>query len=129
MKVTRPRARALGIAAIGAVVLMQAFNSFACYKHSFHDFAIGMAMFVAPALVPAALSLLTANPLRAVTSMIFFAPWLVFAYVTDCVMPYKGGGASMIYVAVLFWGLPCAVIGALVGGPITRRMGVEVHAS
>ncbi len=36
------------------------------------------------------------------------------------------GGASMSYIAVLFWGTPCAVIGALVTGPITRVLGVSI---
>ena len=57
---------------------------------------------------------------------LLFAPWLVFAYYTDCVRPYQGGGASMIYVAVLLWGTPCAIVGALLTGPVMRLFGVSV---
>ena len=32
------------------------------------------------------------GPLRAVGACLLFAPWLVFAYYTDCVRPYQGGG-------------------------------------
>lgn len=125
MKVTRPRARALGLAAIGGVALLETFNSVACYKHDIALFFSAM-LFVGIPMLPAFVSLATRNPLRAVGASLLFAPWLVFAYYVDCVVPYQGGGASMIYVAVVLWGLPCAAIGALVTGPVLRMLKVEV---
>ena len=127
MRIRRSQATASGILAIATVILVQAFNSVACYNHTFTDFIVVLAWFVAIPLVPAFIALATANPLRAVASSAFFVPWLIFAYVVDCVMPYTGGGASMIYVAVLLWGTPSAIVGALLGGPLSRLLGLEVE--
>ncbi|MDQ8020484.1 MAG: hypothetical protein REI94_01495, partial [Moraxellaceae bacterium] len=69
----------------------------------------------------------TANPLRAVGACLLFAPWLVFAYYTDCVQPYQGGGASMIYVAVLLWGSLSSLAGAVLSGPLMRLLGIRVE--
>jgi hypothetical protein len=77
-------------------------------------------------LVPASISLATANPLRAIGACLLLAPWLGLAYYTDCMRPYSGGGASMIYVAVLIWGTPCSILGALATGPVMRALGVAV---
>lgn len=126
MVIGRNRAVLLGIAAILGVVGTQAFNSFACYDHDFLAFLAVLGAFLMVPLLPAIISLATANPLRAIGACLLFAPWLVFAYYTACVRPYAGGGASMIYVAVLLWGTPCSIIGALVTGPVTRMLGVSV---
>lgn len=128
MVISRRRASAVGVAAIVAAVAIQAFNSFACYHMTFPAFIAASAIFVLIPLIPACASLFTANPLRAVGSCLLFSPWLLLAYYTDCVRPYAGGGASMIYVAVLLWGTPCAIIGALVSGPIMRVFGLKVDA-
>ncbi|HVL09102.1 MAG TPA: hypothetical protein VM512_08090, partial [Burkholderiaceae bacterium] len=123
-----PRKQALigGITAIAFVIALQSFNSFGCYDHTLLTFLLVLAMFVLLPLLPAFISLLTANPLRAVGACLLFAPWLVFAYYTDCIRPYQGGGASMIYVAVLLWGTPCAIAGALLTGPVMRLFGLSV---
>ena len=71
------------------------------------------AVFLLLPLAPALVSLVTSNPLRAVGACALLAPWLVFAYYTDCVRPYSGGGASMVYVAVLLWGTPSAILAHL----------------
>jgi hypothetical protein len=55
-----------------------------------------------------------------------FAPWLLLAYYTDCVRPYSGGGASMIYVAVFMWGTVTSLIGALITSSVTKGAGIEV---
>jgi hypothetical protein len=64
--------------------------------------------------------------LRAVGACVLFAPWLMLAYYTDCVQPYTGGGASMIYVAVLIWGTVTSLLGALITHFVTRRAGIEI---
>ena len=84
-------------------------------------------MFIAVPMLPAIISLKTKNPLRAVGGSLLFAPWLVFAYYTDCVRPYAGGGASMIYLAVIFWGLLSAAIGTALTGPVLTLFGVSVN--
>lgn len=124
---SRPHATRIGLISILGVIVLQLFNSFACYEHNIGQ-ALGALAFVGVPIAPALVSLALPNPLRAVGASAALAPWLVLAYVTDCVLPYKGGGASMIYVAVVLWGTPCAIVGALLVGPITRRFGIEVHA-
>jgi len=124
--VTRRYARRLGVAAIGAVLLLQALNSAFCYGHSIGEFLRASAFFIAIPLLPAIVSLLLKNPLRAVTACALFAPWLLFAAYTDCVRPYAGGGASMVYVAVLMYGTVTSLVGALIGGVVTRWMRIEV---
>jgi hypothetical protein len=126
MVISRNKARLLGAAAVGTVLLLQALNSFGCYQHDFATFLFATSMFVAIPLLPALISLPLKNPLRAVGACALFAPWLVLAYYTDCVRPYSGGGASMIYIAVLFWGTPSAIIGALITGPVIRGLGIEI---
>lgn len=126
MSITRRRAVLLGLAAIALTLAMQAFNSVSCYGHALSEFLLVVGVFLALPLLPALLSLPTANPLRAVGACVGLAPWLVFAYYVDCVRPYAGGGASMVYVAVLLWGTLCSVLGALVSGPVMRAFGVSV---
>jgi uncharacterized protein YybS (DUF2232 family) len=110
------------------VVVIQVFSSVACYKHDLEGMLVGMA-FIAIPMLPAIISLALPNPLRAVGASVVFAPWLVWAYVIDCVLPYSGDGASMSYVAVVIWGTPCAVLGALVTVPIAKRLSIEIEAA
>ena len=126
MVVIRKRAIQLGIAAICGIVVLHAVNTFGCNSASSGSFVASFAIFVFPPLIPAILSLASANPLRSVGASLFLAPWLLLAYYVDCVQPYSGGGASMIYVAILFWGTPSAILGALVTGPILRMVGIQL---
>lgn len=126
MNISRRKARRLGIAAIGAILLLQSFNSLVCYHHDFVEFLFATAIFVGIPLLPALISLALPNPLRAVGACMLFAPWLFLAYYTDCVRPYSGGGASMIYVAVFLWGTVSSLIGALVTGFVTRAANIVV---
>jgi hypothetical protein len=126
MLISRNQALVCGIGAIVGVIVIQAFNSFACYGHDLWSFLVTLGVFLAVPLLPAVFSLMTANPLRAIGACVLFAPWLLFAYYTDCVTPYAGGGASMIYVAVVLWGTPSAVLGAVITGPIMRALRVSI---
>lgn len=127
MTISRRSARILGVTAIVGILLLQAFNSMACYDHSLMGYLGAVGFFLVIPLLPAVVSLATANPLRAVGACLLLAPWLAFAYYTDCIRPYAGGGASMVYVAVLFWGTPCALLGALLTGPVLRLFGMRVE--
>ena len=126
MIVSRKLGVAIGIAAIAAILAQQAFNSFSCYDHSLMSYLAVVGIFLGIPLLPALVSLITANPLRAVGACFLLSPWLGFAYYTDCVKPYAGGGASMIYVAVLLWGTPSSMLGALITGPVLRVVDVKV---
>ena len=125
MKLTRSKAIVLGLVSITGVALLETFNSLACYKHDFGHFLSAM-LFIGIPMLPALVSLATGNPLRAVGASVFFAPWLVFAYYVDCIVPYQGGGASMVYVGVILWGFPSAAVGALMTGPVLRMFDVQV---
>jgi len=111
---------------VGGVLLLQAFNSFSCYQHDVATFLSVTFTLLAVPLLPALISLPLKNPLRAVGACALFAPWLVLAYYTDCIRPYSGGGASMIYVAVFLWGTITSVIGALIAPLIAKGAGIEV---
>jgi len=126
MVIRRNRAILSGIIAIASVIAIQAFNSFACYGHDLRLFLKTIGVFIFIPLLPVIISLATANPLRAIGACLLLVPWLFLAYYTDCITPYTGGGASMIYVAVLLWGTPSSIIGALVTGPIMRLLGVSI---
>lgn len=126
MNITRSRARKLGTFAIAGIVALQAFNSFTCYDHDLGSFLFVLAFFVAIPLIPAFVALLSRNPLGAVVACGLFGPWLVLAYYTDCVRPYAGGGASMVYVAVFLWGTCSSLVGALLGGFLLRKLGLQV---
>ena len=128
MMLTRSRARQIGIAAIVGILLLQAFISFSCYEHDLLDYLLAVGLFLLPPLLPALLSLLRANPLGAVGACALLAPWLIYAYYFDCIRPYSGGGASMIYIAVLLYGTPCAILGALITPWLAKKMGIEVIA-
>lgn len=118
-----------GIAALALPLLLQAFNSAACYRHTVADFLAALGIFVLPPLLPVLLALWVRRPLQAFVGALCFAPWLVYAYVVDCLLPYRGGGASMIYVAVLLYGLPSCLIGVLLSGPLLRRLGIRSAAA
>jgi len=102
----------LGAFGIALVIIAQAISSFSCYRHDFGTF-LEVLGFIAIPMLPGIIAMFTASPYRALGAAIFFLPWLGYAYYVDCGSPYRGGGASMIYVAVVLWGFPCALVGAL----------------
>jgi hypothetical protein len=110
------------------VVVIQIFSSVACYQHDLEGVLVGLA-FIAIPMLPAIISLALPNPLRAVGASACVVPWLVWAYVVDCVLPYSGGGASMSYVAVVVLGTPCAIVGASVAAPVAKKLGIEIGAA
>ena len=124
--ISRAAARRAGLIAVATVIGLELINGMACYHHGIKAQLISLA-FVAVGFLPGLVALFTKNPLRTVGAAILFAPWLMIAFYTDCVRPYQGGGASMIYVAVVMYGLPCAAVGALITGPVLKflRFGVS----
>lgn len=124
----RQKARSIGAAALVAVLLLQAFNSLACYRHELPQMLRAMVIFVALPMLPAVAGLFSANPLRALGGAIGFAPWLLFAYWADCGRPdgAGGGGASLVYVAVLMYGAATGLLGVLLTGPLMRWRGIGI---
>ncbi|MDR7070839.1 hypothetical protein J2X02_003710 [Pseudoxanthomonas japonensis] len=84
MVIPRKQAVVAGVIAIACILALQAFNSIGCYEHTLVTFVQVLGMFLLVPLLPALMSLFTANPLRAVGACLLFAPWLVFAYYADC---------------------------------------------
>lgn len=117
--VSRSVAFRIGLLSAALVFALELFNGFACYHHSVRGQLISLA-FVALGFLPGLIALFSRNPLRACGAALLFAPWLVIAFYTDCVKPYQGGGASMIYVAVVMFGFPSAALGALLTAPLLK---------
>jgi hypothetical protein len=116
------KALLLGLCAVSIIVLIQAFLSFSCYRSTIYQF-LGALMILAIPMAPALIALFSSRPLCAVGASLFFSPWLLLAYNTDCVAPKSsGGGASMIYVIVIGAGLITAAIGALITLPIANDL-------
>jgi hypothetical protein len=122
------RSSALRLAwiSIAVVVGLELFNGLVCYHHTLRSQLVAF-LFVLVGFLPGLLALPTKNPLRTVIAALLFAPWLLLAYYTDCVRPYQGGGASMIYIAVVMYGLPCSALGALSAGPLLRLLRISVR--
>ena len=129
MEIKKKKAFHIGLASIACILLMQSFNSFACYKQSLTEYFYGIFIFLGIPLLAAIIGLFTKNPLRALGACLFIAPWLIFAYYVDCIRPYTGGGASMIYIAVLLWGTLGSVFGAIITGIITGSLGIKIIQS
>jgi len=103
----------------------QLFNDFVCYEKSIFETIIFL-WFPAIPLIPAIVSLKSKNPLRAVPAALCVIPFYLLAYHVDCIEPYQGGGASMIYVAVIMYGTPLALLFFFITDPICRLLKIKV---
>lgn len=124
--IDRRRALIWGLVATAAVFAADVFNGLACYKHGLGSQLVSF-IFVAAGFTPGLFCLSSKNPMRAIGAAICFIPWLGVAYWTDCVRPYQGGGASMVYIAVVVYGFPSSAAGALLTGIAMRFLGVLVE--
>jgi hypothetical protein len=129
MAVSRIAAVGIGLAGIAAAIAAQLFNDVACYKHTLMGALAGL-WFPAIPLLPAFFALGFPNPLRALGAAAAVIPFYAYAYYVDCVLPYKGGGASMVYVFVIPVGLAASIIGAVLTGPVCRVLRIQImHGS
>lgn len=127
MIVSRRRARTLGFTSIVIALGVQLFNDVTCYERELFE-ALSTLWFPAIPLVPALIALGSGNPLRAIGGSLVAVGFYSLAFYTDCVVPYSGGGASMVYVAVVMYGFPLAVVAVFVTGPLLRWMGIVIEA-
>jgi hypothetical protein len=123
--ITRSSALRVGLLGVAAVLAMELFNGSTCYKHNLVSQLVALA-FVAVGFYPGLSALRSESPIRAAGASLLFVPWLAYAYYVDCVLPYQGGGASMVYVAVVVLGLPSAALGAFLTVPVLKAFGVVV---
>lgn len=107
------------------MLAVELFNGTVCYKHGLTGQLVALA-FVAAGFLPGLAALGTNNPIRTAGASLLFIPWLMFAFYTDCIAPYQGGGASMIYIAVVILGFPSAALGAFLTGPVLKAFSVVV---
>ena len=115
MNIARSKQLKIGFASIIFAVSVQLFNDFACYDKSIFE-SISTIWFSLIALVPAILFLGSKKPIRAAGAAIVIACFYGFAYYTDCIQSYQGGGASMVYIIVLMYGIPLSILGGFVAG-------------
>jgi hypothetical protein len=125
MKISHEKAVYAGVIFILIAIGFQLFNDFACYKKSIVE-ALLFLWFPAIPLITAIASLKSKNPLRAIPSSLSVIPFYLMAYNTDCVQPYKGGGASMIYVVVIMYGTPVAFVCAFIADGICRLFNIRI---
>lgn len=125
--VSRKQAWLAGVGSIVVALGVQLFNDLACYERDLFE-ALTTLWFPAIPLVPALIALGSGHPLRAVGGSLVATGFYLLAYYVDCVVPYTGGGASMVYVAVVMYGFPLAVIAVLVTGPLLKWLGVVVES-
>jgi hypothetical protein len=115
----------LGVAAIASIAIFQAVISFGCHHESLYNYLMTM-IFVAIPMMPAIFTVKSRNPLYAVGASAFFAPWLIYVYYSSCISPAASGGASMIYVAVLLWGIPTTLIGIVISSYVLNSLKITV---
>jgi hypothetical protein len=106
---------------IALAICFQLFNDVACYEKSISEIALWFWFPLIP-LVPAITFARQDKPVNAIAAALVIIPFYLFAYYADCVMPYEGGGASMVYVIVVMFGTPVAIISGLLTGYIARRI-------
>ncbi|AUZ06028.1 MULTISPECIES: hypothetical protein [Vitreoscilla] len=122
----RTQAKKWGLVAMVAVLLSQTVAGVTCYQQDMLTLLSSIGFFILPPLLPAIVAWLFLNPLRAVVGCVFFVPWLLLAYYIDCIAPYEGGGASMVFVVVLFGGFVTSLLGVLLGAWVMRKFGIVV---
>ena len=105
---------------------VQLFNDVSCYERELFE-AILNIWFPAIPLLPAILAMFSQNPLKAVGASVVAALFYLFAFYTDCIRPYEGGGASMVYVIVIMYGLPLAFLSSWIVGKYCSETGVVVE--
>ena len=121
--IKRNAALSIGGASIVLALCVQLFNDVSCYEKEIFEAVINI-WFPAIPLIPAFFAMASSNPLKAVGASIVTTMFYVFAYYTDCVRPYEGGGASMVYVVVIMYGLPLSILASAVVGAYCR--GAEI---
>lgn len=125
---SRSKARRFGLAAVLVVFGMEVAAALGCGVPAEAETVLLRLLWLLIPLSPALVALFTPNPLCAVAAAIPVATFIAYAYHVDCIRPYQGGGASMIYIAVWFYGFLSAAAAALLAIPLLRLFRVRVGA-
>ena len=126
--ISRSRARTIACLAIASTVALELLSGQLCGQRDAGSHAIALLYLLIP-LSPAVVALLTPNPLCSVAAVVPVAGWIVHAFYFECIRPYQGGGASMVYLGVWFYGFVCAAAAAVLAVPLLRLLGVRVSAA
>ena len=73
-------------------------------------------------IVPALFFLFTKKHVGATIAALVVIPFYAMAYYSDCVLPYQGGGASMVYVIVIMVGTPTALAAGFIANFVANKI-------
>ena len=80
-------------------------------------------------VVPAVFFIFAKKPVAAIGAALAVIPFYAMAYYSDCILPYQGGGASMIYVIVIMFGTPVAILAGLLSHFLVSKFGSKTDAT
>ncbi len=126
MKIQTRSAKRLSQLSFLLVVAAHGLYSIGCHKSGFSGFLTAGLFFDGVPMVLPILSYFLKNYFVATIGAFGVLPWIGYAFYVDCIMPYQGGGASMMYVAIIFWGTPSAICGMLVAWLVEKAKMVEI---
>lgn len=66
------------------------------------------------------------KPIMTLGGILFYIPLLIFCYYKQYIITYAGGGASMIYITTIIFGIPLIITGMFVVPFILRFFGIEI---
>lgn len=107
---------------IGLAIGCQLFNDLCCYEKTLLESLIWMWFTLIP-VVPAAFFMFAKKPIAAIGAALVVIPFYAMAYYSDCILPYQGGGASMVYVIVIMFGTPVAIATGLLSHFLAAKFG------
>lgn len=120
-------AQKIAWSAILIALCIPLYSNLTCYEKTVIETLVALAFQAIP-LIPAFIAIFSPNPLKAIGPSIIAAIFYLFAHNVDCVQSYEGGGASMIYVVVIMYGLPLAFIASWITGVICNSTGIVVKS-
>jgi hypothetical protein len=116
----------IGFASILLAIGAQLFNDFSCYKMTWET-ALDFATVASIPLIPCVVVLFTKYPESAIGGSIVTIAFYALAYYNDCILPYQGGGASMVYVLVVMFGTPLSAVATVTLYVKLERNGLSIE--
>lgn len=111
MALARKSAERIGFAALAVALGCVAFTRLNCFGFdSFWTILADLLVF-GPSLIGGVACVSSSNPLRAIGAAAGITFATSFAYYSECVRPYEGGGASFVGLALLVLVPACTVVG------------------
>lgn len=93
---------------------------------SIYPFAIGGNLIgTTLILIPALITYQNRKYIASTAAALVLVPFVVYANIYEYLLPYKGGGASMAYVIVFFFGVPLSVLLAFIFSFFEKGNGIS----